>query len=168
MAASPTPRPLIHVPRHFCIPNLLNHLPGWSPKYGHPEMVAPEPWSQPLQERLLRLLSLPGGEVPLKWQTPLTPCPPKSGTVTSIPPLPCGNQDCSSFYSQVFRIWDLPKVAASSSPRSLQTWRKPPATLQSSPARPAIPSCPGLLSSPVSQVEDPQPGGFFYLHTPRP
>lgn len=50
-------------------------------------------------------------------------------------------------------------MAASSVARSLQTWRKPPATLlsttrvpQTSPRCPSIPSCPWLLSSPVSQV----------------
>lgn len=122
--------------------------------------------------------SLSGTQVTLKWQVSLTRCPPNLGTVTPTLFPEWIHQDCSSIDSPVFQIWELPKVAASSAARSLQTWRKPPATLlsttqvpQISPRYPAIPSCPLLLSSPVSQVEEsstwwlplssgPTPGGI--------
>lgn len=82
--------------------------------------------------------SLSGTWVTLKWQVSLTRCPPNLGTVTPTLFPEWIHKDCSSIDSQVFQIWELPKVAASSAARSLQTWRKPPATLLSTTRNTAV------------------------------
>lgn len=116
--------------------------------------------------------SLSGTQVTLKWQVSLTRCPPNLGTVTPTLFPEWIHQDCSSIDSQVFQIWELPKVAASSAARSLQTWRKPPATppgshkplpdiLQFPPAHDYFPA----LSL---RWRNPQRGGFFYPQAPTP
>lgn len=155
----PSHLPPTQVLRHFCIPNLLNHIPGWSPKYGHPEMVAP-PTLVPL------VAPNPGGSpcrkgcfisspylqvVALKWQTSLTPHPLKLGTVTPNPLalFPLGTMIAVSSTPRSSKFgtsprWQLPHHPDFPKPGGshLQHCCHPPHVPQISPRCSAIPSCP--------------------------